>query len=318
MKKCSSVIIIRVNVSKAVGTGHFRRMNVLSRLFKEKVLFLVNTDDLSNRLFDSSKNIFFTTDRDELLDFQALIDKFNVDLIILDLLNYSKNYIKILKKISKCKIVSFHEYNDYSKSSDLSFNCNFIKKNRVVIDNEVLYGKKYIILKDEIAKFKNLNEKDFIYINFGGSDPSKFTEKFIFADKKYKIKENFILDIGLFKNDKLLELPKNYKLRKKNQNIYKIMAQAKMNILAAGNIMYESIYLKKKSFILAHNFHQKKFALEAEKKGFIKYYGMGSNLDFEKLLINIKSKNLTKVTPKSSFLDINGTKRIHKKIKSLI
>ena len=38
MKICSNVILIRLDVSKAIGTGHFRRMLILSKLLKKKVI----------------------------------------------------------------------------------------------------------------------------------------------------------------------------------------------------------------------------------------------------------------------------------------
>ena len=53
-----------------------------------------------------------------------LINKFNIKVIILDLLKYEKIYRKYKKNYKK-KIISFHEYEDYSKFSDLIINYNF-------------------------------------------------------------------------------------------------------------------------------------------------------------------------------------------------
>ena len=50
--------------------------------------------------------------------------------------------------------------------------------------------------------------------------------------------------------------------------------RVKLNIVSAGNVMYESIYFNKKTIVLAHNKHQEIFAKVVHKKGFIKYIGM--------------------------------------------
>ena len=103
------MILIRLDVSENIGTGHYRRMKVLSKQLEEKVIFLINTDDSTNKAF-SSKDIFITTIDKEFQNFEILIKKFNIKFILLDLLRYKnrniavhsliKNYYRQLRKVT--------------------------------------------------------------------------------------------------------------------------------------------------------------------------------------------------------------------------
>jgi spore coat polysaccharide biosynthesis predicted glycosyltransferase SpsG len=311
------VILIRLDVSKKIGTGHFRRMKVLSKQLKDKVIFLINTDDNTNKAF-SSKDIFITTIDKEFQNFEILIKRYNIKFILLDLLRYRTNYIEKLSKKFNCKIIAFHEYDDYSRFSTLSFNCNFLKKSHKLKDYSVYHGPKYLIINSKIEDFNNIRKKNYIYINFGGSDPSSFMEKFVQAENNIKTNEKFILDIGIFKK-KAFQIPSNnYKIRNFEQCIFKTMSESKLNIVSAGNIMYESVYFNKKTIVLAHNKHQEKFAKEVHKKGFINYIGMGKNINFYNLVMNLKKNNYYNFTIKKSEIDILGANRVANLIKNLV
>ena len=311
------MILIRLNVSKKIGTGHFRRMKVLSHMLKEKVIFLVNTDNETNKIF-SLENIYFTSIAAEHQNFTKLTKRFNIKVILLDLLRYKKKYIEKLKTKLNCKIVAFHEYDDYSKFANISFNCNVIKENKKLKAYKVYYGSKYLIINNKIKIFDSIKSKNYIYINFGGSDPSKFLDKFIKVERRIITNHKFIIDIGAFK-EKTFQIPQgNYKIRKSNQCIYKIMSESKLNLISAGNIMYESIYLRKKSIVLAHNKHQEKFAKTLFKKGHIKYEGIGDKIDFEKLVLNLKKPNYYNFAFKKTNIDILGANRIANLIENLL
>ena len=311
------MILIRLDVSKNIGTGHYRRMKVLSRQLEEKVIFLINTDDNTNKAF-SSKDIFITTIDKEFQNFEILIKKFNIKFILLDLLRYKKNYIEKLSKKFNCKIIAFHEHDDYSRFSSMSFNCNFLNESNRLKYYSVYHGPKYLIINSKIKNFNNIKKKNYIYINFGGSDPSSFMEKFIEAENNIKTKEKFILDIGILKK-KSFQIPSdNYKIRSSEQCIFKTMSESKLNIVSAGNIMYESIYFNKKTIVLAHNKHQEKFAKVVHKKGFIKYIGMGKNINFYDLAVSLKKNNYRNLTIKKSNIDILGANRIANLIKNLV
>ena len=169
--------IIRVDISKKIGTGHFRRMSNLTRnIKKNNIFFLINTDNQDNEIFKNS-NVIFTNNKYEQSNFKHLIESKNIKYIILDKLHYKKKYIENLKNKFNKTIISFHEYEDYSSYSDLSFNCNICDRKNIKNIKNLYKGEKYIIFDDKIDSYKNQKKKDYIFINFGGSDPSNLTIK---------------------------------------------------------------------------------------------------------------------------------------------
>ena len=68
----------------------------------------------------------------------------------------------------------------------------------------------------------------------------------------------------------------------------------------------------------AHNKHQEKFAKEVHKKGFIKYIGLGKNINFYDLAVSLKKKNYYNLIIKKSNIDILGANRIANLIKNLV
>ena len=117
-------IMVRLDVSKKIGTGHFRRIFNLSKyMFNHKFYFIIKTDDKTNDIFKNINTYFIENNEKDIIN--EICKKENIDLIILDRLKYEKDYIKSIKTITNKKIVSFHEYKDYSSYSDLKINYNF-------------------------------------------------------------------------------------------------------------------------------------------------------------------------------------------------
>ena len=82
--------LIRLDVSKEIGTGHFRRMFHLTNKIKNRnVFFLIETDDTENIIF-SGINVTFTRKEKEIEDFRKIIQKEDIQFIILDMLHYKK------------------------------------------------------------------------------------------------------------------------------------------------------------------------------------------------------------------------------------
>jgi len=173
-------------------------------------------------------------------------------------------------------------------------------------------GEKYIIFNDKIEGFKNKKKKDYIFVNFGGSDPSNFTLKFIKEIIANLPDQKFIIHLSSFYffNLNKVKLPKNIKINTDGDLIFKLLSNSKLAILAAGNIMYESIYLKTPTFVIAHNKHQEAFARNAEQKKLVQFFGTGKNMNFKKLLSSIKCLKYQILDKNKFFIDNKGKKRI--------
>ena len=68
----------------------------------------MNTDDKNNQLFKKKKFFLLIKKESEIFDFNMLINKFNIKVIILDLLKYEKKiYRKYKKNYKKKKLYHF-------------------------------------------------------------------------------------------------------------------------------------------------------------------------------------------------------------------
>jgi len=71
--------------------------------------------------------------------------------------------------------------------------------------------------------------------------------------------------------------------------------------------------------ILAHNQHQEEFALNAEKYKCVKYFGLANEIEFERILEEIKKKYINSFNISCKYkIDNKGKDRIVKAIESMI
>ena len=58
-------ILVRLNITKQIGTGHFRRMfNLANFMSSHDFVFIVYTDDKSNTIFEGKNIIFINTEEE--------------------------------------------------------------------------------------------------------------------------------------------------------------------------------------------------------------------------------------------------------------
>lgn len=306
-------ILVRLNITKQIGTGHFRRMfNLANFMSSHDFVFIVYTDDKSNTIFEGKNIIFINTEE----EFFRLLRKAKYDINIFDFLRYEEDYIKSIKSIVSSPIVSFHEYNDYDENSDLVVNYNMFNGYDYAVNKKYLFGLEYIIFADDIAKYKDIKKEDFIFVSFGGSDPSGLTQKFIdeIALKRDDLK--FKIHVGNFNHISMIE-KKHIEYLINPKDIFVYMSAAKIAVSAGGNMMYELIYFNTPCIVIAHNDHQEEFALNAEKFGCVAYLGKATHCSFNKIIKKIDSLYLRKLN-KSSHIDNNGKKRIANAIEKLV
>jgi spore coat polysaccharide biosynthesis predicted glycosyltransferase SpsG len=306
-------ILVRLNITKLIGTGHFRRMlNLINFMSSHQFVFIVHTDDISNTIFEG-KNIIFINVEEE---FFKLLKETKYDMIIVDFLRYEKNYIKNIKSIVSNPIISFHEYKDYDQYSDLVVNYNMFNGYDNIVNKKYLFGPEYIIFDDGIEKYQNNKKENFIFVSFGGSDPSGLTQKFIDEialkrdDLKFKIHVGNFNNININKNENI-----EYLINPKDIFIY--MSSARFAITAGGNMMYELIYFNIPCIVIAHNKHQEEFALNAQKNEWIKYLGKAIDYNSDKLIkeiVSLFSENQKII----STINNNGKKKIANAIERLV
>ena len=310
------MLLIRLDVTNKIGTGHFKRSCNLIKHYKDmKTIFLIKTDDKKNEIF-KGYNIHFTCDLKEEDDLLNLIKENNIKAVILDFFKYEPFYIEKIKKKTKLPLITFHEYQDYSKNSDLTINYNVFpgKKNNHI--SNILLGYKYIIFDDNIKNYINNSIKKYIFVSFGGSDPTSFTNKFIENIAMKLPKTFFYIHRGaFFKEKKDYKKIKNIKLISYSESFFQYMSEAKKVVVAGGNMMYESIYLKKETLVVSHNHHQEQFAKIAQNKKLIKFIEKIKKINYISFAKEIEMEDNNNIS--ENYIDNNGKDRIIKEIEKL-
>ena len=314
-----SQIIIRVDVSHDVGTGHIVRIIELIKLLKKKFRItiiskyrdifmwkirnckiLIYSNDLMYKFYESNKNLIFLFD-----------------------LN-GKNISNLEKKIiSKIKIKHKTIFFDDQMKKPLKKQINIIpyqlkykKFNRY---SNLFYGPKFSIFKDEIIKVakKEYKKKNLISVCMGGSDSYNLTLSVMNRIKNIELKKNFEIKVivgKLYQNKRLYKLNRLLKDNKKigiyqnPKNIYKIFAESKLAIINNGNLKYEMCALKVPFILISNDKHTNKFS-KFFAKNFKCYFNKRNDSQIKSVekFINVALKNEKKLSSyaKNNFTKIN-------------
>ena len=307
-------LVIRLDVSVEIGTGHWRRMcNLLEFIPGAEPVFVICTDDCSNHLFSGSK-VYFVPDSDEIQTLAEICKTEQPALLLLDLLTYAPGYVEQLKRAVRRSIVSFHEFQDWTEFSDLVINCNTFTGFERAETTKVLAGPRYIILNRDILNIRRGTDPSGVLVTFGGSDPSRFAEQFIARVVPQCAEVPFILHTGPFfpkpRDWNVLTRCKNLRVTSPVDSVFDLMGSCRMAVTAGGNSMYEFIYLGFNPLVVAHNARQAEFARNAAKLGLCQFYGAGSNVEWEKLAAAVQHQYPRPPMMPPSFIDGLGAKRI--------
>ncbi len=310
--------LIRLDISSRIGTGHFQRMvNLADVMPGIDFTFLVKTDKPESKIFKNHNVLFISENSLETLLGYANEARF----LIFDLLHYKRNFIKQVKKNTGKLTITFHEYSDYSTASDLIINYNFFDGFEAKESSSFLAGPRYIIFNSTLLKTIS-GTVEGVFVSFGGADPSGFTISFINEVANRLTQIPFHIHIGpFFRHRNRLRntnLGKNVIVHDQPCNLYNLMAEARLAVTAAGNMLYELIYLQKWCFVLAHNAHQKEFAYMAACHGACEFVGEKKNIDWTLLRKKLEKEYMIPGHTPSYHIDGQGKYRIAKAISNLL
>jgi spore coat polysaccharide biosynthesis predicted glycosyltransferase SpsG len=199
---------ICIEASHSKGMGHlFRMLNFVKYLkYKdEKFIVLINDNDKTKYILEANKISFevvglkgFTSNWET-----SIIEKYNIKYWINDRLDTEERHSLNVKKNS-IKLITFDDIGSGAKSSDINI-CGLFFNNDNLHGKKILKGVQYLILNDEIDKYKRERiEIKKILVTLGGSDTYGVTIKILRLLKKYKIKATIHTGIS-FEHKKELE-----------------------------------------------------------------------------------------------------------------
>lgn len=280
-------IAIVVDAYKKIGTGHiYRCLSLASKLVLHDVLFILNEDHKLGVNIVKNNNYPLALYEDVRGLFEIL-NKFNPELVINDILDTPSEYIKSLKN-KGFFVVNFEDLGEGTEYADLVFDALY--EHNLDKDN-VFVGHKYYILKDEFY-FQNskiiTRDVNNVLITFGGTDPNNFTEKVLNAIIKsgYSNQISVILGIGYENKEAISEkyqIYNNILVYEDVKDISEYMFRADLIFTSAGRTMYEICSLGVPCICLCQNERELTHVFGNHTNGFINM-GLGSKISEEEII----------------------------------
>ena len=333
--------LIRADGSKEIGLGHiYRTLALADCLGREHVIYLTNNNEIIESLLSGVNHVVLRDSYNiklTLATMEEMVEKYDVKVIISDLLHYDDCYFDFVRRIGS-KIVTFHEHTSHDRFSDMVINYNTFPGAFDLMRNagRNCLGPKYAIFPKSLQEINRITIKEKvkkIFISFGGSDPGGLTKIVIKAiectDYVAKNVDEILVHLGPSNSDikeieSLVSKSKNnYKIYNRLPNIHSLMSEADLALAAGGNTMYELCCLGVPTIIIPQNEHQKIFARELAMIGAVSLpCGEGElnrNMISAELLHIADNKSLRKKMHDISInvFDTNGTLRIVEQLKLL-
>ncbi len=173
-------ILFRADSSSTIGTGHIMRDLVLASQYKDSNIIFA-TQDLDGNINKKIKEAGYKVEllkSNSLKEVTELVNKYNIEMIVIDHYGIDYKYEKKLKKKTGVKILSFDD--TYEKHfCDILLNHNISAnekryKGLVPKNCELRCGSKYTLLRDEFIEQKT---KKTIFLSMGGADNSNLNIK---------------------------------------------------------------------------------------------------------------------------------------------
>jgi spore coat polysaccharide biosynthesis predicted glycosyltransferase SpsG len=312
---------ICIEASHSKGMGHlFRMLNFAKYLKKQKedFIFLINNNDKTNNILQDSNISYEVVDLNDITSNweSSIIKKYSIRYWINDRLNTTKQH-SLYTKNQDIKLITFDDLGDGAKNSDINI-CGLFFNNDNLKGKKILKGVEYLILNNEIDKYKKeRTEIKNILVTLGGSDTYGVTIKVLKLLKKYNIKATIHTGISFEHNKELeKELTKEYHYITYVSSFIEEFNKYDLAITGGGVTPFEANASGLPCLIVANELFEipnGEFLDSINSSKFIGYY---NNIDesifndLSKLDINSMSKNGMKN------LNTQAIKKIYKDIKS--
>lgn len=286
-KLCESIlkkkrIILRTDGEEMLGMGHiYRCLSLAYRLIGHDILFV--TDERCALGLSMIKDSFFafrTISNNQ--DMFHIVDEFEPDIVINDILDTSVEYVIELKK-RKLRVINFEDKGEGAKYADCVINALYENRLR----NNVYSGFEYYFIRDEFLQVspKPFSEKvKNLMILFGGSDPSNLTKKVYpilqeLSQEHLDIEFHIITGFGYPYKDEIKEdIPHKIYVHHNVKRVSSYMEHADLAITSQGRTIYEFACMGVPAIVLAQNKRETEHVFASIGNGFINL-GMGIEQD---------------------------------------
>jgi len=191
-------ILVRVDAGLNLGMGHaYRALALAQELAQHRISIVISSDHpLSSEFF--AQHPFDVVSVDSDADFIKLVNLEHPDLVILDQLDTTREYVAAIK-LAADSVVTFEDLGEGAQEADLLV--SDLYKNPLVSDEKQLNGLRNAILSPSfnstIEPIQFNPEVKNILVVFGGTDPSGLADKSLKALGELKFPGNVIVVRGL-------------------------------------------------------------------------------------------------------------------------
>ena len=281
-------ILFRVDGYKEIGMGQIYRCLAIAALFKDhEVMFVTTKKSVEgiSVLHDSGIN-FSVIDSGE--DIFNVISTWHPDIIVIDCLNSTSDYMKRIKSLVK-RVIAIEDLGTGAKYADAVINALYEDKSDGV---KFFSGSKFHCLREE---FHNIGIPDFsesvkeIMITFGGADPSNLTKRLYNICKQIheiypKVHFTFVCGLvydcsgnGIVSDNNL-----NITVLQNVHNISYYMKRSDIAVTSQGSTIFELASLGIPSISIAQNERELTHTFACEANGFLNL-GLGKDLSDESI-----------------------------------
>lgn len=251
-----SKIAFRLEISKLIGLGHYKRLFILKEKLKMNPIWIISGDKkIIKKLFKKKKSFVFITDYKSEIENIIYLKKKGVSKVIFDIANNTNikknNNLKLINlyKKNKFKTVSF-DLPKQKKVSDISIiPYDYSNKKSARNNKKIFAGSEYFLHETRFKQNILPRKIKKILISIGGSDYKDIGIKFLklLSKEKFKIK----LLAGL--NKKIIFKSKFIRTIEFKKNLEKYYKWCDIVICGEGITKFDAINYNK-PVILIHQY----------------------------------------------------------------
>lgn len=300
-------VLFRTDGYRNIGYGHIVRCLALAEEFIRQgniVYFLSFSDDFCRKIIEATgakylKSDYKAGEREDIISVNNYLSSLEIDIFIHDSYYIDAHYEQALNFSGV--IVAMDDTAERQFFSDVIINQNYgaekYKYNTLKPNAKLLLGTRYVILRDNILKYRRKDVKDHvenILIMFGGTDLHNQTlrvTKILSQSLKGDIKFNIVIGSEhptakelrfLAQEDNRISLIHNV------SDMGSLMYNMDIAISASGSSLWELLYIGVPvlSVIFADN--QEDIAKNLSYEGYIKMLGWYNNVYDEEILKEIE------------------------------
>lgn len=284
-------IYFRADGEESLGMGHiYRCLSLADNLMGHDIIFFTNSEKRLGveRLLASNYSVIPIKTEEDFFDF---IKKNTPDIVVNDILNTDKHYMKQLRLLVP-RIINFEDKGEGTQYADAVINALYENKNIQSPNKNFYNGIQYFFIRNKFLEEtpNNFHDevKNIIFL-FGGSDPSNLTQKCYdiccstLYSKYPNIEFHFITGFGYpYKNEIKSYEEKHIFIHNDVKRVSTYLAKADLAVTSQGRTIYELACMGVPAIVLAQNKRETTHIFASMQNGFINL-GIGTQIEMEML-----------------------------------